>query len=141
MVEVQFTVVVPRLITLEVAMPVVQNRYRGTREYALAYSALIAAAHNIEMLTYEGIARLTGLPQRGAAMAGLVGQLLGEISEDEVNWKRPMLSALVVEKNTGQAGTGFFNIAIKLNRLSKTSKSARKEFLAKEKRALYEFWK
>ncbi|HUJ39263.1 MAG TPA: hypothetical protein VLW54_01855, partial [Candidatus Acidoferrales bacterium] len=90
---------------------------------------------------YEGIARLTGLPQQGAAMAGQVGQLLGEISEDEVNYKRPMLSALVVEKNTGQTGKGFFKIAIKLNRLTKSSKSARRAFLAKEKRALYEFWR
>ena len=121
-------------------MPVVPNKYRGTREYGLAYATLIIAAHNAQMLTYEGIAKLTGLPKVGAAMAAQVGQLLGEISEDEVGSNRPMLSALVVEKNTGQTGKGFFKIAMKLNRLSGMSKTRKKAFLAKEKRALYELW-
>ena len=122
-------------------MPVVPNTYRGSREYALAYSALIAAAHSSGMLTYEGIARLTGLPARGPAMANRVGRLVGEISEDEVNCNRPMLSALVVEKNTGLAGKGFFKLAVDLRKFTGKSEAQQKLFLAKEKRKLYEFWK
>ena len=121
-------------------MAIVKNKYRGSREYGLAYSALINTARIGGMLTYEGVARLTGLPKRGAAMANAVGHLVGEISEDEVNRKRPMLSALVVEKNTGLTGRGFFKLATDLNQFDGTSKSEMKVFLAKEKRRLYELW-
>jgi hypothetical protein len=122
-------------------MPVVPDKYRGSREYALAYSALIAAAHSGAMVTYEGIARLTGLPERGSAMAKAVGRLVGEISEDEVLRRRPMLSALVVEKNTGLAGKGFFKLASDLQQFVGTSKSKTRDFLSKEKRKLYELWR
>lgn len=122
-------------------MPIVPNTYRGSREYGLAYAALIMAAHSSGMLTYEGIAILTGLPKRGAAMASRVGRLVGEISEDEVNENRPMLSALVVEKNTGLAGKGFFKLAGDLKRFTGKSESEKRTFLAKEKRLLYEYWK
>jgi hypothetical protein len=93
------------------------------------------------MITYEGVARLTGLPQRGAAMGGQVGHLVGEISEDEVNAGRPMLSAVVVEKNTGLPGLGFFKLATDLKQFSGKTHNQRKSFLAKEKRKLYDFWK
>jgi hypothetical protein len=96
----------------EKTMRVVSNKYRGTKEYALAYSALVIAAHSRTMYTYAGISHLTGLPPIGAAMAREVGHLVGEISEDEVKCKRPMLSALVVEKDTGLAGRGFFRLAL-----------------------------
>jgi hypothetical protein len=122
-------------------MPVVPNTFRGSRQYGLAYSALIAAAHSGGLLTYEGIARLTGLPVRGAAMANRVGRLIGEISEDEVNCKRPMLSALVVEQNTGLAGKGFFKLAADLNQFNGKSEAQQKDFLAKEKRKLFELWR
>ena len=121
-------------------MPVVPNTYRGSRVYGLAYSALITAAHSCGMLTYEGIARLTGLPARGAATANRVGRLVGEISEDEVNCNRPMLSALVVERNTGLAGKGFFKLAADLGKFTGKSEAQQKLFLAKEKRKLFEFW-
>lgn len=122
-------------------MAIVHNRYRGTKEYGLAYSALISAAHSGGMITYAGIARLTGLPDKGSVMAGRVGHLLGEISEDEVNQGRPMLSAVAVEKDTGLAGRGFFKLARKLNQLNGTSNTDMKNFLSKEKRKLYDFWR
>ena len=122
-------------------MPKVPNKYRGKPEYGLAYSALIAVAHSRGMLTYEGIAHLTGLPERGATMAKLVGHLVGEISEDEVKRRRPMLSALAVEKNTGEPGDGFFKLAAKLKQFKGKSETEKKKFVAKEKRKLYEIWK
>jgi len=121
-------------------MPIVKDKYRGSRKYGLAYAALMSVAHTGGMLTHEGVARVTGLPERGAAMANEVGHLVGEISEDEVNRKRPMLSALVVEKNTGLTGRGFFKLATDLNQFDGTSKSEMKVFLAKEKRRLYDLW-
>lgn len=122
-------------------MPKVSNKYRGRCEYGLAYSALIGVAHSRGMLTYEGIAHLTGLPERGNTMAKLVGHLVGEISEDEVKHGRPMLSALAVQKNTGEPGDGFFILAAKLKQFKGKSEAEKKSFLAKEKRKLYEIWK
>jgi hypothetical protein len=122
-------------------MPVVKDTYRGSREYGLAYSILIAAAHTAGMVTYESVARITGLPQRGAVMANRVGRLVGEISEDEVIHGRPMLSAVVVEKNTGLPGKGFFKLAQDLKIFHGQSRSAKKTFLSKEKRKLYDLWK
>jgi len=52
-----------------------------------------------------------------------------------------MLSALVVEKNTGLAGKGFFKLAADLRNFTGKSEAQQKLFLAKEKRKLYEFWK
>src|SRR5579862_8278403 len=122
-------------------MPIVKDRYRGKKQYGLAYSALIMVAHSGAMITYEGVARLTGLPTRGAAMASFVGHLVGEISEDEVNLGRPMLSAVVVDKNTGLPGKGFFKLAQDLNQFGGGSKTAMKQFLSKEKRKLYDLWR
>jgi hypothetical protein len=122
-------------------MTVVKDKFRGTKAYALAYSALIAAAHNRSMCTYTGIAYLTGLPTVGMAMASQVGHLVGEISEDEHKAGRPMLSALVVEKDSGLTGGGFFALARGLKALTGSSKSDEDRFLKKEKTKLFDFWK
>lgn len=121
-------------------MPVVPDTYRRSTKYALAYSALVLAAHSRSMITYAGIARLTGLPATGNPMAKEVGRLVGEISEDEVVDGRPMLSALVVEKDTGHPGKGFFSLARNLKKLVGMSASAEKAFLKKEKTKLFDLW-
>ena len=122
-------------------MPVVEDKYRGKKEYALAYSALIAAAHSRNMCTYTGIAHLTGLTPKGSAMGKQVGHLVGEISEDESKAGRPMLSALVVEKETGMPSFGFYDLGQKLGLLAGTTKTAKKAFLNKEQTKLFDFWK
>ncbi len=43
----------------------------------LAFSALVAAANTRSLLTYTGVANLTGLPNAGAVMAAAVGRPLG----------------------------------------------------------------
>lgn len=121
--------------------PVVADKYRGKKEYFLAYSALVAAAHSRSLLTYAGIAHLTGLPTRGQDMANKVGHLVGEISEDEHNAGRPLLSALVVYKGDGTPSFGFYKLARKLGMLAGSSKSAEKAFTNKEQTNLFEFWK
>ncbi len=110
-------------------------------QYALAYSALIAAAHNRSLCTYTGIAYLTGLPTIGAAVGKQVGHLVGEISEDEHNAGRPMLSALVVEKGTGMPSSGFYDLAQNLGLLRGTTKTAKKVFLRNQQTKLFAFWK
>jgi len=50
-------------------------------------------------------------------MLSTVGRLLGEISEDEHDAGHPLLSAIVVDKNSSLAGPGFFKLVrdLKLN--------------------------
>lgn len=51
-----------------------------------------------------------------------------------------MLSAVVVDKNSGLAGRGFFSLARRLNLLNGNSKSAEKAFLNKEKTRIFRYW-
>jgi hypothetical protein len=122
-------------------MAEVPDKYRGKKAYGLTFAALVTAAHTRSLCTYTGIAELASLPTTYPQMQKEVGQLLGEISEDEHNAGRPMLSAIVVDKNDGQTGEGFFTLARKLSLLKTDSRSAAIEFLNKEKTAVFEFWK
>lgn len=117
-------------------MPIVEDKYRGRKEFFVAYSVLIWAAKTRGTVTYSGVAKLTGLPDLGGQMAGEVGHLLGEISEDEAGYGRPMLSALVVASETGRPSEGFYNLARILGRF----KSSKRDFWNKERRRVYKEW-
>jgi len=116
------------------------KEYRGTQEYALVYCELITAAKYRGTVTYQEVAKLIGLPLEGNYMGAQIGQLLGEISEDEVSHGRPMLSAIVVN-TTGIPGPGFFGLAVQLGKLDSTDKDKEQAFWKKEQRAIYETWK
>ncbi len=118
-------------------MSVVDNRYRGTKEYALVYGELIAAAKYRGTVTYQEIAKLIGLPLRGSHMGMEIGWLLGEISEDEAANGRPMLSAIAVNVQ-GAPGPGFFQLARQLGKLAEQNDQ---DFWESECRSVYETWK
>ena len=80
-------------------MAIVPKKYRGTQIYGLVYCRLLDAARKKEGASYEEIGQIMGLAPGGDA-AQEVGQLLGEINEDEHNHGRPMLSAVAVEPTT-----------------------------------------
>lgn len=114
-----------------------KGKYRGTKEYALVYCELIAAAKYHGTVTYQEIAKMMGIPLKGNYMSNLLGRILGEISEDEVANGRPMLSAIAVGVN-GLPGAGFYSLARGLRRLTDQSEE---EFWEAEKKAVYETWK
>jgi len=116
----------------------VENVYRGTKEYALVYAELITAARYRGMVTYQEVAKLIGFPLEGNLMGSRIGQLLGEISEDEVNKGRPMLSAIVIN-TTGTPGPGFFALAKQLVKLKDGDDE--KKFWRSELEAVHETWK
>lgn len=66
-----------------------------------------------------------------------VGQILGEISEDEMEQGRPLLSAVAVGVS-GQPGAGFFALARQLGRLDAAGKAAELAFWEGEVTAVYE---
>jgi len=92
------------------------------------------------MTTYQEIAKLIGLPLQGNYMGAEIGQLLGEISEDEHNKGRHMLSAIVVTTSRFP-GPGFFNLARNLGKLKVTSREEERSLWKKEVSALYDTWK
>jgi len=111
--------------------------FRGTKEYALIYSELIAAAKYRGTITYQEIAKVIGLPLKGNFMGGQVGLLLGEISEDELANGRPMLSAIAIGVS-GKPGPGFYDWARKLGRLASEDEFS---FWEEECKAVYDTWK
>jgi len=121
-------------------MPIVSDKYRGTKEYYLIYSELITAARYRGTITYQEIAKIIGLPLKGSYMGAEIGHLLGEISEDEFNAGRPMLSSIAVNVQ-GSPGSGFFELARSLGKLTEESKEAENDFWEEESEAVYEIWK
>ena len=118
----------------------VKSKYRGTKEYHLIFNELITAAQYRGTVTYQEIAIIMGLPLSGGYMAGQVGKVLGEISEDEINNGRPMLSAIAVGVS-GLPGPGFYKIATDLEKLKENTEEVQLKFWETEKAAVYETWR
>jgi len=116
------------------------TKYRGSKEYLLVYCELIRAARYRGLTTYQAVAEIMGLPLRGNYMGKEVGHMLGEISQDELDHGRPMLSALAVGVS-GSPGSGFFSLARELGKLQERSKEAQHRFWEEEKAAVYKAWK
>ena len=119
-------------------MTTVESKYRGTKEYSLVYTELITAAKYKGTVTYQEIAKIVGLPMQGNHMSKMLGQILGEISEDEVANRRPMLSAISCGV-TGKPGKGFYELARKLGCLKENDDEL--DFWKKECQQVYETWK
>lgn len=118
-------------------MTYVRSKYRGTKEYAMVYCELITAAKYRGTVTYQEIAKMMSIPQVGNYMSSLLGQILGEISDDEVEKGRPMLSAIAIGVN-GLPGTGFYKLAREMGRLTDQPEE---DFWEAEKKAVYGTWK
>ena len=120
-------------------MAIVPKKYRGTKIYGLVYCRLLDAARKKEGVSYEEIGQIMGLDP-GSNAAQEVGQLLGEINEDEHNHGRPMLSAVAVEPTTKMPGEGFFGFAKRLDRFTGETEEEKREFWRDEIQRVYEFW-
>ena len=122
-------------------MSVVADKYRGSKEYFLVYSELITAARHSGTTTYQAIAQIMGLPLSGSHMGNEIGKILGEISEDEHRYGRPLLSAVAVGVDS-RLGKGFFTVAKDLGRLEQDADDeTQRQFWQEEKAAVYEAWK
>lgn len=118
-----------------------ESKYRGSKEYMLVYAELVTAARYRGTLTYPDVGRAMGLKTlTGNLFSRITGQVLGEISEDEVGHGRPMLSAIAVSKGTHRPGDGFFGLARQLCRLKSEDPAAERAFWEAEVKAVYETW-
>ena len=122
-------------------MSLVERRYKETIEYYKVYSALIYAAKGQKKLDYTDVAKIMGIAETGNYMGAETGHLLGEISENEHNNQRPLLSAVVVKSNVGIPGPGFFTLACQLHKLEENATPERKKiFWKNELNQVYERW-
>jgi len=116
----------------------VEHKYLGTPEYDLACNRLKSLAQERGSLTgYDLIFEILKLTP-GNHTAKEAGQLLGEISEQMHLAGKPMLSALVINRQQGLPGSGFFELAIHLGKLpANATDQDKKTFWKKELAAVY----
>ena len=120
-------------------MAIVVDKYRGTQTYCLVYCRLLNAARKKEGVPYEEIGQIMGL-EAHVDMGKEIGQLLGEINEEEHNNGRPMLSAVAVEPTTRMPGEGFFQFAKELRKFHGETDEDKREFWRDEIQRVYEIW-
>ena len=123
----------------EKPMAIVVDKYRGTQTYSLVYCRLLNAARKKECVSYEEVGQIMGL-EAHVGMVREIGQLLGEINEDEHRNGRPMLSAVAVEPTTRMPGEGFFQFAKELNTFAGETDEDKREFWRDEIQRVYEIW-
>ena len=121
--------------------PIVPKKYRGTTTYHKVFCRLIQAAHARQPIHYGEIAAIMNLQGTGQHMAAETGHILGEISEDEHNQGRHMLSSVVVRQQDGIPGNGFFVLAVDLNKLdSNATDQEKRQFWENELQETYRQW-
>jgi hypothetical protein len=75
---------------------------------------LVVAARDRQLIVYLDLAKLMGIDTDNPHFAAQVGKVLDRLNQDEVANGRPMLSAIVVSKDTMLPGRGFFNLGEQL---------------------------
>ena len=112
------------------------KKYKGQIIFQKVYWELIQAAQYRGYVTYQEIAQIMNLPLTGSYMGSQVGQIIGEISEEEHKRGRPMLSAIVVGIS-GSPGEGFFALAKILGYQFEESSSGKRKFWEDERQKVY----
>lgn len=77
----------------------------------MLYQRLKEVARQGTVTYYEDIAPLLGLDMSMPPDRYRIGQYLDEINQHEHNTGAPLLTAVVVQKNTQSPGQGFFSMA------------------------------
>jgi hypothetical protein len=77
---------------------------------------LIEAARAKKVVYYSEIGEILNLSMNNPSHRKEIGRILGEISTEEDQAGRPLLSAVVVHKENHQPGKGFFQLARELGK-------------------------
>jgi len=85
---------------------------KSAERAAQIWQVLISAAHNRQTITYEQLARLIGMGDKGYLITGGVKGPLGRVTWYCERKEYPPLTCLVVSKNTGRPGTEFSNLDV-----------------------------
>ncbi len=114
------------------------EKWINSKEYFIAYSIMINAAQHHGLCTYQEIAQAVGLPTSGSFMGSAIGGLIGEVSRNEIEQGRPMLSSIVVGVSS-VPGDGYYTWAKDLGLLS--DGQDQNTFWHSECQKVYELWK
>jgi hypothetical protein len=98
---------------------------------------LIQIARKKDLTTYTEAGKVIGLDMASESGRILIAQILDEINIDEVSQGYPMISSLVIYKDNGRPGPGYFNCARGLNKLRDNDEDG---FWAKEVAAVHNWW-
>lgn len=109
--------------------------------HRLIYEALIEVARTQNLITYSDIAPLAGLDMSSPGDRVQIGAILDEISTREHEQGRPLLSAVVVLKETSMPRQGFFSLARDLGLHVGTDDRANLTFFSKEVKRVQAAWK
>ena len=99
------------------------------------YQKLKEIARARSVITYSDIAPLVGVDIRTS-----LGRLIAEVCAHEVAHGRPMLGSVVVRKNTGMPGDGYFKGACRLGQFDPDGKKGKRAFWAEELERVYDGW-
>ena len=101
-------------------------------------SRLIAAARQRETVYYSDLAKATGRPMKGPNWAVHIGRILGRISSEEARDGRPLLSVIVVSRDTKLPGGGFYNLGSDLHLLEPGE--SEEAFIERQTQRVFDYW-
>ena len=107
-------------------------------EHQAVYERLVKAARAGEFVHYGELAKVLGIDLDNPHFGAQVGKVLGQISEDEVAAGRPMISAIVVSKDTMLPGGGFFKLGQELHRTERDEDEI--GFAIRQIKRVHEYW-
>jgi hypothetical protein len=110
----------------------------ATMQHPAVHARLIQAAHAREFVHYGELAKMLGIDMDNPHFGAQVGKVLGEISEDEVAAGRPMLSAIVVSRDTMLPGHGFFSLGQELHLVEPGEDEM--AFAIRQIKRVHEYW-
>jgi len=110
---------------------------RGTNVPRALYDRLHEVARERDRTTYWDIAPFADVDRNHEHFAVLVGQKLDEVNRAERAVGRPLLSAVVIGKETNTPGAGFFACARELGLYSGKDDL---EFWISELNRVHDYW-
>lgn len=113
-----------------------------TEDHLRIREVLIKVAKRKSVINYTDLLKQSGvrLDMSNPHDRGVLGNLLGDISWNEVQEGRPMLSSVALHAGDFKQGGGFFDLAEELYSISLPSADAELEFGMDEMNKTHEFW-
>lgn len=109
----------------------------------IAHLILLARKKGEQIIGYQQLCNecKISLQMNNPADVQTLSESLTRISQSEHQQGRPLLSAIVYDKNAGRPGKGFFAMAKDLKKYNGSDDEIKKiEFFAKELKDVYLFW-
>lgn len=103
------------------------------------YELCKEVARKKDVITYQEVGKLIGLDMVDPRDRDAISGILGEISTYEHSYGRPLLSAVVVLKDSFRPGGGFYGLAIEVGLLD--ADGDRETFYSNHLKEVYAYWK